>query len=132
MTAMGEWSEQHEIDVTVKQIVAYAHAIGEEVLPFERGCAAPPMFAVIYAAPALWQTVLDCLSGAGPVIHAAQELEWYAPVRAGDRIATRARLDHEATDGGNRTLRFRSISHNGSGELVSRGLWTIFVPEGGL
>ncbi|HEU4393532.1 MAG TPA: MaoC family dehydratase [Solirubrobacterales bacterium] len=132
MSAVGEWSEEHGVDVTTEQIVDYARATGEDVLRFEQDGVAPPMFAVIYAAPAVWRTVLGCLRGEGPVIHAAQELEWFAPVRAGDRIATRARLDHEAVDGGKRTLRFRSVSHNGGGELVSRGLWTVLVPEGGL
>ena len=130
--APAKWSEENEVDITVELIADYAAAIGEEALAYSSGAPAPPMFAVVYAAPAIWWTVLAAVDGSGPLIHAAQEFEWYAPVRAGDRIATRARLERTSIDGAHRTLCFRSISRNERRGLVSRGRWTILVPEGGL
>ena len=131
MTAPGEWGQEREVEITAELIAKYAAAVGERPQAFDRGAAAPPMFAVVYSAPAIWETIVATVEGPGPLIHAAQEFEWYAPVRAGDRIATRARLDREDTEGAHPSLRFRSISRRGS-DVVSRGRWTILAPEGGL
>jgi N-terminal half of MaoC dehydratase len=132
MNAPETWSEGHEVHVTVELIAGYAAAVGEEALAFSSGAPAPPMFAVVYAAPEVWQVVLAVVAGSGPLIHAAQELNWYAPVHAGDRILTRARLEQASVDGPHRMLRFASVSRNERAQLVSGGRWTILVPEGGL
>ena len=132
MTAMGEWSDEQEVRIATESISAYCVAVGEPPRAFDKGAAAPPMFAAVYSAAAIWQAVVATVRGPGPLIHAAQEFEWFAPVRAGDRIATRARLEAEGVKGIHRSLHFRSLSHNGRRELVTRGLWTILVPEGGL
>ncbi len=132
MTVSGGWSEEQEVQISAEMITEYAAAVGEEALAFSKGVAAPPMFAAVYSAAAIWQLVVATVEGAGPLIHAAQEFEWYAPVRAGDRIATRARLERDSVDGARRSLSFCSVSHNERRDLVSRGLWTILVPEGGL
>jgi len=132
MNTPETWSEGHEVHVTAELIAGYAAAVGEEALAFSSGAPAPPMFAVVYAAPAVWQVVLAAAKGSGPLIHAAQELNWYAPVHAGDRIVTRARLERASGDGTHRMLRFLSVSRNERRCLVARGRWTILVPEGGL
>lgn len=131
MNAPETWSREHEIHVTAELIAGYAAAVGEEPLAFSSGAPAPPMFAVVYAAPAVWRTVVAAVDGTGPLIHTAQELRWYAPVHAGDHILTRARLEWASVDGAHRTLRFSSVSRNERRRLVSRGRWTIRVPEGG-
>jgi acyl dehydratase len=130
--ASCRWSGELEVPITAELIADYAAAVGEDAIAFGEGAAAPPMFAAVYSAPAIWQAVVATVAGPGPLIHAAQEFEWYAPVRAGDRIVTRARLVEDGFDGVHRSLRFRSLSHNGCRDLVSRGLWTILVPTGGL
>lgn len=131
MTAADGWGREREVEITAELIAEYAAAVGERPQAFDRGAAAPPMFAVVYSAPAVWETVIATVNGPGPLIHAAQEFEWHAPVHAGDRIATRARLDREDTAGGHPSFRFRSISHRGN-DLVCEGRWTILAPEGSL
>jgi acyl dehydratase len=131
MRAAGAWIEEEEVQVTADLIADYAAAVGEEILAFDEGIPAPLMFAAVYMAPAVWKAVLAVADGPGPLIHAAQKFDWYAPVRAGDRITTRVRLGGKSVKGGYRTMRFRSISHNDRRDLVSRGLWTILVPEVG-
>lgn len=131
MTAPGEWGPERDFEVTVESIRRYATAVGEELRPFAGGAAAPPMFAVVYAAPAIWEVVVATVDGSRPLIHAAQEIEWYAPVRAGDRLLTRARLERKSDDGAHPALYFRSVSRRGEG-VVSRGIWTILTPQGGL
>lgn len=132
MTAAEEWMEEQEVRVTTDLIANYAAAVGEETLAFGEGTPAPPMFAAVYMAPAIWKAVVATVDGSGPLIHAAQKFDWYAPVRAGDRIVTRVRLGEKSVKGGYRALRFCSVSHNDRRELVARGVWTILVPEAGL
>jgi len=131
MTAPGQWGPERGFEVTAEAIGRYAAAVGEEACPFADGAAAPPMFAVVYAAEAVWEAVVATVDGSGPVIHAAQELEWRAPVRAGDRIVTRVRLESRSAGGAHPTLYFRSVSRRGE-EIVSGGIWTILTPAGGL
>lgn len=131
MTAVRRLGRERQVEITAELISAYAAAVGEEPSPFDEGAAAPPMFAVVYAAPAVWETVIATVDGSGPLIHAAQEFEWYAPVHAGDCIATRAWLDRESVAGAHPALHFHSVSRCGR-DLVSRAIWTILAPEGGL
>jgi acyl dehydratase len=132
MSTAERYAQKQEVHVTAEMIAGYAAAVGEEALPFSDGAPAPPMFAVVYAAPAVWRTVVAAVAGLTPLIHIAQELSWYAPVHAGDRIATRAWLEGSSVEGAHRTLHFCSISHNERRRLVSRGRWTILMPDGGL
>jgi N-terminal half of MaoC dehydratase len=131
MTSPGEWGPEWDFEVTAELIGRYAAVVDEEPRPFGNGAPAPPMFAVVYAAPAIWETVVATVDRSRPLIHAAQEFEWFAAVHAGDRIATRARLERESATGAHPALCFRSVSRRGE-ELVSRGVWTILMPEGGL
>ena len=132
MSAAPEWSRETVVEVGAGQIAAYAEVVGEEPADYEGGAPAPPMFAVVYSAPAIWQAVLAEVEFGAMLVHAAQEFEWLAPVLAGDRIATAVRLAEEAPLGGHRGMLFDSVSRNAGGELVSRGRWTIISPEGGL
>jgi hypothetical protein len=131
MTSLGEWGPERDFDITAELIGRYAAAVGEEPRRFGDGAPAPPMFAVVYAAPAVWETVVATVDGSGPLIHAAQEFEWYREVHAGDRVVTRVRLEREGVLGAHPTLHFHSVSCRGE-ELVSRGTWTIITPDGGL
>jgi acyl dehydratase len=131
MSAPAAWGEERQVEITADLIAAYAAAVGEEQGAFADGEAAPPMFAAVYAAPAIWGAVVAAVDGPGPLIHAAQEFEWLLPVRAGDRISTGVRLAAESSRGAHRSLRFSSRSRNAERELVSRGEWTILVPEAG-
>lgn len=131
MTVVGEWSEEQEVRIAAESIAAYCAAVGEPPRAFDKGEAAPPMFAAVYSAAAIWQVVAATVRGPGPLIHAAQEFEWFAPVRACDRIVTRARLEADDVVGAHRSLRFRSLSCNDRRELVARGLWTILLPDEG-
>ncbi len=132
MTGVGEWSEEQEVRISAESITAYCRAVGEPFRAFGNGAAAPPMFAAVYSAAAIWRVVVATVRGPGPLIHAAQEFEWFVPVRAGDCIFTRARFEADGARGAHRSLRFRSLSHNGRRELVARGLWTILLLEAAL
>jgi len=124
--APGPWVEGGAFHITARLIADYAEAVGEKL---SEGAPAPAMFAVVYAAPAIERLMRASLAGRGPLIHGAQEFEWDAPVWAGDCIVTRARLEASEVRGAYRALRFCSISHNHARLPVSRGRWTILVPN---
>jgi acyl dehydratase len=115
----------------------YAHAVGETDPRYldpdaarEAGFAdvvAPPMFAAVYAGPAVFPAIMESGLDFSRMVHGAQEFTWHEPVVAGDEITTEAA--HESTDerGGLRFFVFTTRSLNQRGELVSEGRWTNIV-----
>jgi acyl dehydratase len=122
-----------------EKVREYAHAVGEtdpRYLDPEAARAAgfadvvaPPMFAAVYCAPALWPALVDPEIGMdfARMVHGAQEFAWGEPVVAGDEITTEAELEESAERGGVRFFVFKTKSTNQRGELVSEGRWTNLV-----
>src|SRR3982751_2843887 len=75
--AVGETNPLH-LDVQAARAAGY------------RDVVAPPMFAVVYSAPAMTPAIFDGEVGInfGLMVHGAQEFRWGPPVVAGDEIAT--------------------------------------------
>lgn len=122
-----------------EKIKEYAHAIGlSNPVHFDREAAvaagfrdvvAPPMFAVVYSAPAVGPALFDpeVAMNFAAMVHGGQEFEWEEPVCSGDEIETQVRcLEIEARDGKGFYV-FESLSTNQAGERVARGLWTNIV-----
>ena len=63
---------------------------------------APPMFAVVYSAPAIGPAILDPEVGMNfaTMVHGAQEFEWGPVVVAGDEITTVATVKDISERGG--------------------------------
>lgn len=126
-------------EVGVEKIREYANAVGQaEPVHHDRGAAraagfrdvvAPPMFAVVYSAPALGPAILDPEVGIdfAAMVHGGQEFVWGEPVCAGDEITTRARVReiYQRDDKG--FYVFESVSTNQHGDEVVRGTWTNIV-----
>jgi acyl dehydratase len=122
-----------------EKVREYAHAVGEtdpRYLDPDAARAAgfadvvaPPMFAAVYCAPALWPALVDPEIGMdfARMVHGAQEFAWGEPVVAGDEITTEAELEESAERGGVRFFVFKTKSTNQRGELVSEGRWTNLV-----
>ena len=95
-----------------------------------RDLVAPPMFCVVYSAPAMGPAILDPEVGINlaAMVHGGQEFDWGEPVCAGDVITTQARAGRRST---RRTARgfyvFESVSTNQDGEETVRGTWTNIV-----
>jgi acyl dehydratase len=122
-----------------EKVREYAHAVGEtdpryldpdaaRAAGFD-DVVAPPMFAAVYCAPALWPELVDPEIGMdfARMVHAAQEFTWGEPVVAGDEITTEAELEESSERGGLQYFVFRTMSTNQRGELVSEGRWTNLV-----
>jgi acyl dehydratase len=120
-----------------EKVREYANAVGETDPRFldpeaarEAGfddVVAPPMFAAVYAGPAVFPAIMESGLDFARMVHGAQEFTWHEPVVAGDEITTEASLENESERGGLRFYVFKSVSKNQRGELVSEGLWTNIV-----
>lgn len=122
-----------------EKIKEYAHAVGEtnpvHLDPEAARAAgyadvvAPPMFAVVYSAPAMGPAILDPEIGINlmMMVHGGQEFVWEKPVVAGDEITTTATAKELYEKDGKGFYVFESISKNQVGETVCIGTWTNIV-----
>jgi len=93
---------------------------------------APPMFAVVYAAPAVAPALLDPEVGIdfARMVHGGQELRWGPLVVAGDEITTTVEVKSIEDRGGMGFFVFESVSRNDRGDDVCVGTWTNIVRGG--
>ena len=102
--AVGKQWQPVAYEVGLEKIREYARAVGEEnpvhldreaaLAAGFRDVVAPPMFCVVYSAPAMGPAVLDPEVGINlaAMVHGSQEFVWGEPVCAGDVITTQPRL----------------------------------------
>jgi acyl dehydratase len=121
------------------KIAEYANVIGaENPVHFDKDAAlaagfrevvAPPMFCVVYSAPAMGPAILDPEVGMNfaAMVHGSQEFEWGEPVCSGDEITTTPRCLEIYEKDGKGFYVFESTSVNQDGEQVVRGTWTNIV-----
>ena len=121
------------------KIAEYANVIGaENPVHFDREAAlaagfsdvvAPPMFCVVYSAPAMGPAVLDPEVGINlaAMVHGGQEFEWGEPVCSGDEITTTASCTDIYEKDGKGFYVFESTSVNQDGKPTVRGIWTNIV-----
>ena len=121
------------------KIAEYANVIGaENPVHFDlesargagyRDVVAPPMFCVVYSAPALAPAVLDPEVGMNlaAMVHGGQEFEWGEPVCSGDEITTTASCTDIYEKDGKGFYVFESTSLNQDGDMTVRGTWTNIV-----
>jgi acyl dehydratase len=90
---------------------------------------APPMFAVVYSAPALGPALLDPAVGIdfSRMVHGGQEFRWGPLVVAGDEITTTVTVKAITERAGNGFFVFVSESVNEAGDTVCTGTWTNIV-----
>ena len=90
---------------------------------------APPMFAVVYSAPAMGPAILDpdVAINFAAMVHGGQDFVWGPPVVAGDEITTTATVKDISERGGMGFYVFESVSDNQRGETVCTATWTNIV-----
>jgi acyl dehydratase len=93
---------------------------------------APPMFCVVYSAPAMAPAILDPDVGMNfaLMVHGGQTFRWGPLVVAGDEIRTEVRVESITERDGRGFYVFESISRNQRGENVCVGTWTNIVRGG--
>ena len=133
-----EWTGE-PFAVEADRIAQYASAVGEESPVHHdpdaakeagfRGQVAPPMFAVVYSAPAMGPAILDPEVGMNfaAMVHGGQEFVWGEPVCAGDEITTTVTCKSIDERDGRGFYVFESVSRNQDGAETVRGTWTNIV-----
>jgi acyl dehydratase len=139
--AIGKQWPEASFEVDAARIEQYASAVGEQNPIYRdpeaakaagfRGQVAPPMFCVVYSAPALGPAIMDPDVGINlpAMVHGGQEFEWGEPVCAGDRITTVATCKEIYEKDGRGFYVFESVSTNQDGEETVRGTWTDIVRD---
>lgn len=94
-----------------------------------RDVVAPPMFAVVYCAPAIGPAFFDPEVGMdfARMVHGGQEFRWGPLVVAGDEITTVVTMKSFEQRAGNGFYVFETVSTNQDGHTVSVGTWTNIV-----
>jgi acyl dehydratase len=94
-----------------------------------RDVVAPPMFTVVYTAPAVGPGMFDPEVGINfaMMVHGGQEFRWGPLVTAGDEITTTASVKDISERDGKGFYVFESRSVNQDGEEVCVGTWTNIV-----
>ena len=122
-----------------EKVREYARAVGETnpvYLDVEGARAAgyadvvaPPMFAVVYSAPAVGPLIFDpeIELNFAMMVHGGQEFVWDSPVVAGDEISTRASVKDISERDGRGYYVFESVSTNQRAEQVCLATWTNIV-----
>ncbi len=90
---------------------------------------APPMFCVVFSAPALAPAIFDPEVGMNfaLMVHGSQEFRWGPLVVAGDEISTTVTFSSIEERDGKGFFVFESVSNNQDGETVCVGTWTNIV-----
>jgi acyl dehydratase len=138
---VGKSFDSAEFEVDADRIRQYADAVGEENAIYHdadaareagfRDVVAPPMFAVVYSAPAMGPPILDVIADKLPMmLHGGQEFVWGEPVCAGDVITTTPEVKEIYEKDGKGFYVFESVSRNQDGQEVVRATWTNIVRGG--
>jgi acyl dehydratase len=137
--AIGKTWPPASFEVEAARIERYADAVGEGNPVYHdaaaardagfRDLVAPPMFCVVYSAPAMGPAIIDPEIGInlGAMVHGGQEFEWGEPVCAGDVITTAVRCREIYERDGRGFYVFESTSTNQDGRETVRGTWTNIV-----
>lgn len=139
MNAVGKSYPPQTYAVGREKVREYANAVGETnplytdvAAAREAGYAdvvAPPMFAVVYAGPAIFTPLFDPELGIdfAHMVHGAQEFVWGPLVIAGDEVTTTATVNSIERRGELGLFVFQTVSVNQNGDTVCTGTWTNVV-----
>src|SRR5258708_1664545 len=114
--AVGETNLLH-LDPEAARAAGYADVV------------APPMFAVVYSAPAVGPAIFDpdVAMNFALMVHGGQGVRWGKPVVAGDEITTTGFVQDISGPHGMAFYVFESDSANQDDEQVCVGTWTNIV-----
>jgi acyl dehydratase len=137
--AIGKTWPAADFEVEGTRIDQYANAVGETNPVYHeaeaaraagfRDQVAPPMFCVVYSAPAMGPAIIDPEVGINlaTMVHGGQAFEWGEPVCAGDQITTVGTCREIYEKDGKGFYVFESVSTNQDGAETVRGTWTNIV-----
>lgn len=97
------------------------------------GIIAPPMFGVVFTAPAMAQAMFDADLNANiaMLVHGEQDMCFLKPVLPGDTIKTTAEIASIEDKGSGELLTVETTSLNQKGDLVLKAGYGLFIRGGG-
>ena len=122
-----------------EKVKEYANAVGEtDPLHLDPGAAraagyddvvAPPMFAVVYQAPAVMPGMFDPEVGINfaMLVHSGQDFRWERVVVAGEELSTQAKVASISEKGGMGFYDFEVVTSDADGRPVCTGIWKIIL-----
>jgi acyl dehydratase len=121
-------------EVTLEALQNYARACNDDNPRYfdaglPGGIVAPPMFAVVVT----WLSVITAMTDADlhadllRLLHVAQDIEFLAPIRAGDLIAATGKIASIETHQNGETMALELEARNARGEAVTRIVFTVFI-----
>jgi acyl dehydratase len=122
-----------------EKVKEYAAAVGEtNPLHLDVGAArtaghddvvAPPMFAVVYQAPAVMPGIFDPEVGINfaMMVHSGQDFRWERVVVAGEELTSEASVTSIEEKGGMGFYDFEVVTKDDGGATVCTGLWKMIV-----
>jgi acyl dehydratase len=93
------------------------------------GIVAPPMYAVVVT----WLSVITAMTDAElhadllRLLHVAQDIEFLAPIRAGDSIVSTGKIASIESHQNGETMALELDAHNARGEAVTHIVFTVFI-----
>ncbi len=124
-------------DVTSAATMAYARAYNDDNPAFfdnnrPGGVVAPPMFGVVVTWNSVMGAVMDPEVGADllRLVHGEQDMRFFAPIRPGDRITSRARIASIETKATGETMAVEIVADNQNGDPVLRIMFSVFIRGG--
>lgn len=120
--------------VTLEALQKYARAYNDPNPRFfdptaPGGIAAPPMFAVVVT----WLPVLSAMTDPElhadllRLLHSAQDMEFLAPIRAGDLITAASSIASIESAAGGETMTLSLEAQNQRGQIMNRTTFTAFI-----
>lgn len=130
----GKTYDPQEYTITADESRKYAEGYNEDLPLFldearDGGIIAPPMFAVKYTGASLMQAFFDTDLNLnfGRMLHGEQDMEFLLPVKPGDVITGRSRIEEIVERGSGEFFSVRVEAKNQDGDAVFNALSGFFV-----
>jgi acyl dehydratase len=131
---LGKSYSSMPAEVTLDSLQNYARACNDHNPRYfdsgvPGGIVAPPLYAVVVTWLPLISAMTDPELGANllRLLHTAQDMEFFAPIRPGDRISAEARIAAVQVVGGGESLILELHASNQHREVISRIRFTVLI-----
>lgn len=132
--AVGRETDEFTYEVTAEKTIAYAEATNEQNPIFldegrEGGIIAPPIFCVVPAWQASGAAMSQVVSpsDAPRLVHGEQDIRFYAPIRPGDTLTSKAKVISVEEKATGETATAEVTTENQGGEITTVSRMTIFI-----
>jgi acyl dehydratase len=134
----GKQYPAQTMEATLDAMQKYARACNDDNPAYfdagrASGIVAPPMFGVVVTWPTLMSVIADGDLKVDVVrlLHGEQDMEFFRPIRPGDKISSTARIAAIEEKGSGETLVIELAAKTQAGEQVQRILFNAFIRGGG-